>query len=135
MLRPENHFGTLPIIKMTVPGVFPINIQLIKLYKSCQFMSTGLWKVGRHIVRLVLKPFTIYLFLISGIKCKTPFLYEKHGYCAMSCPQALVVHIHVTHGPRPGPVHICGDNHKSHLDNNNMILACWILGCVNLDPD
>ena len=50
MLGPENHFGTLLIIKMTVPGVFPINIQFIKLYKSCKFMQTGLWKVGRHIV-------------------------------------------------------------------------------------
>ena len=51
MLRPENHFWTLPITKMTIPGVFPINKQFIKLYKSCKFMSTGLWKVGRHIVR------------------------------------------------------------------------------------
>ena len=50
MLGPENHFRALPFIKMTVPGVFPINIQFIKLYKSCKFMQTGLWKVGRHIV-------------------------------------------------------------------------------------
>ena len=51
MLGPENHLRPLPSIKMTVPGVFPINIQFIKLYKSCEFMRTGSWKVGRHIVR------------------------------------------------------------------------------------
>ena len=50
MLGPENHFWALLIIKMTVPGVFPINIQFIKLYKSFKFMQTGLWKVGRYIV-------------------------------------------------------------------------------------
>ena len=50
ILGPENHFRPLPIIKMTVPGVFPINIQFIKLYKSCEFMSTGLWKIGHHTV-------------------------------------------------------------------------------------
>ena len=29
MLGPENHFRALPFIKMTVPGVFLINIQFI----------------------------------------------------------------------------------------------------------
>ena len=46
----ENHFWPLLTMKITVPGVFPIHIQFIKLYKSCKFMQTGLWKVGRHIV-------------------------------------------------------------------------------------
>ena len=46
----ENHFDPLRSIKMTVPGVFPINVQFIKLYKSCEFMLTGLWTWLWHIV-------------------------------------------------------------------------------------
>ena len=56
MLGPENHFRSLQIIKMKVLGVFPINIQFIKLYKSCKFMRTGSWKVGRHIVPQLSQP-------------------------------------------------------------------------------
>ena len=40
MLWPENHLHPLPSIKMTVPGVFPINIQFIKFTNhanSCEW--------------------------------------------------------------------------------------------------
>ena len=41
MLGPENPFGPSWSMEMTVPGVFPIQIQFIKLYKSCFFMLPG----------------------------------------------------------------------------------------------
>ena len=38
MLGPENPFGSLWSKEMTIPGVFPIKIELIKIRKLCEFM-------------------------------------------------------------------------------------------------
>ena len=51
MLGPENHFGPSRSMKMTVPGVFPIQIQFIKLWKLCFFMLPGSWLCSGRIVQ------------------------------------------------------------------------------------
>ena len=43
MLGPENPFGPSRSMEMTVPGVFPIQIQFIKLWKLCFLMLPGSW--------------------------------------------------------------------------------------------
>ena len=50
MLGPENPFGPSWSMEMTVPGVFPIKTQFIKLWKLCFFMLPGSWLCSRRIV-------------------------------------------------------------------------------------
>ena len=89
MLGPENHFRPSPSMKRTVPGVFPIRIQFIKLWKFVSFCLTGYWTWSSHIVNCPCLNLTMYnksslkilyfLFSFGSIQCLSPLALSSYS--------------------------------------------------------
>jgi len=105
MLGPENHFEPSWTMEMTVPGVFPIQIQFIKHWIFVLFNLMGSWTWSSHIVHLSV-PKISWLEVSRRSSDTGPGECSWHCHCVerlgAQCCYAQLSRQSVTRGTKPG---------------------------------